>query len=869
MSFQQQTLDAINIIRPMGLLEIVTIAPMGKGIDARTFEIPKESEEAAIYANDANLKNHHNIYFAVNQLKHRINKKCKREDILDIQYAHVDVDPDLSSGYGAGRKRLQEETLRKMNGNGRSATFIIDSGNGLQGFWAYRQPLLAEQDGVGESINKQLITGFGGDLGTYDCSRIMRLPGTLNYPNKTKLDKGYPEKPSLAKLIHHDPNAIYTPDELSNALPTTSLTMESKQAVVMSIGVLSNNQKSDVRERIAQEVDKAGKFAQRWSGNTAGLNDLSRSGMDMSIGAMLKGRGLSCDEMAYVLRDMFEHGKGSDNQDRDLRRIWERSFDVTPYNIPKDIEQDLSKIARRAQSVAGGVDAVKVKYLADAMQSIFFVARSGKFMQPNDVGYLNIYTEKHLNKHVLKGCHNMIDASKFKADDSVNNELLSGALESLPEDQISQTSKPFSPVSPDDVAKAVQSGLMDYLINKRQVSEIKPCVDMFESKIGVNLLPDGVVELIHPHVPFIEDYRISSATVDRVEVDYKQHFPEFDDILRMLAAARFADDRRRAFLWLHAVSDWGKNFLVDGVFKRLGIVTEITPKEIEKAISGDPIGLDLTTAIRSWILFVDEFRYVKAEIKQINSHITGAAKHALRTTVPVYLKLFASAETVDALAGESGVDTQFAERFNYISGAGRIADRELFHELGSSCYAKALSTYVSKYLNDQVETYRALGRDEATYAAERAIQSFHSKHGITKSFGNLEDGLNDLAQDLRIFINETVFGFDNIGSGPIKALQSIIWQNAQVVLLNKTDTQSRVILLKKPSKVVKDYINVMHDESERIKVSYKTSQIISLLDIKHSPATTKKVYEIGEKNKASNVIISKGILVAVTKVTFR
>ena len=29
----------------------------------------------------------------------------------------------------------------------------------------------------------------------------MRVPGTLNYPSKKKLEKGYSAKPSLAKLL--------------------------------------------------------------------------------------------------------------------------------------------------------------------------------------------------------------------------------------------------------------------------------------------------------------------------------------------------------------------------------------------------------------------------------------------------------------------------------------------------------------------------------------------------------------------------------------------------------------------------------------------------------------------------------------------
>src|SRR3954469_17842097 len=61
-----------------------------------------------------------------------------------------------------------------------------------------------------------------------------------------------------------------------------------------------------------------------WRGDTTGLGDTSRSGVDMSLGAQLKKRGYSFDEMVAILR-IFPHGAGAEQDDRYFRRIWERA----------------------------------------------------------------------------------------------------------------------------------------------------------------------------------------------------------------------------------------------------------------------------------------------------------------------------------------------------------------------------------------------------------------------------------------------------------------------------------------------------------------------------------------------------------------
>ena len=76
-------------------------------------------------------------------------------------------------------------------------------------------------------------------------------------------------------------------------------------------------------------------LAERWLGSSAGLDDQSRSGYDMSLGAMLKRAGLSYAEMRAALI-ANTNGAGADHADDDryFERIWSRTVVEPPPEPP-------------------------------------------------------------------------------------------------------------------------------------------------------------------------------------------------------------------------------------------------------------------------------------------------------------------------------------------------------------------------------------------------------------------------------------------------------------------------------------------------------------------------------------------------------
>lgn len=77
---------------------------------------------------------------------------------------------------------------------------------------------------------------------------------------------------------------------------------------------------------------------ERWHGSTEGLVDTSGSGMDMSLGSMLKGAGFTYPEMREVLI-AFKHGSGAEHasagDERYFQRIWARAASPPPPEPPE------------------------------------------------------------------------------------------------------------------------------------------------------------------------------------------------------------------------------------------------------------------------------------------------------------------------------------------------------------------------------------------------------------------------------------------------------------------------------------------------------------------------------------------------------
>jgi hypothetical protein len=267
---------------------------------------------------------------------------------------------------------------------------------------------------------------------------------------------------------------------------------------------------------------------------------------------------------------------------------------------------------------------------------------------------------------------------------------------------------------------------------------------MFAQKSRMELLEDKArIVLTHKPLKVVEQPKDHAEIVE----DFKKHFRRFDEFLNFIVAARFAVDRKQAYLWLLAESDWGKGFLT-GLLKNLGICVETSIKEVEAMLEGKPVGRSAEDFKRAFVLLIDEFKTVKSELKQLQSEISLSPKNQLTCSVEVFAKVFTSAESVGSLVTENGVEDQFCNRMSIFQEDGDITKRPLYKEVGNARYMRALQSYAVEFLNACIARVQGLGREKAEAEAEEWLNGFLHRNGLDTVYERFQETLPGVAEEM-------------------------------------------------------------------------------------------------------------------------
>lgn len=405
----------------------------------------------------------------------------------------------------------------------------------------------------------------------------------------------------------------------------------------------------------------------------------------------------------------------------------------------------------------------------------------------------------------------------------------------------------------------------------RQAKSMDITIDMFASR-GTLSVTDGIAVVVLPHKSFVPQL-VQANIVTAVVEDYTEHFTEFLEFLALVLYARFATDRRHAFVWLHSLSSWGKGFLL-AIFEALGLVVEISPAEIEKALAGGPVGVSMTDMLRAWILFVDEFKAASSELKLLNRQIAISPKHQLRCTVQLFVKLFASAENVRSLVG-AGVEGQFNNRFAYLSPVTRnlkLEDRQLFKELGKATYLAALVFYAANDLNEGVSRLCAMGKVEASKIADAYIERYQQARTLEIQYGTLEDAVDEMVDQIRQCLIsfgkhvDPATGLSNYPPAEVVGLgQKLIQTLLRSVTIGEVSTGSgsknrrKAMVMSQPTEFMKSYIALSGDNSTIGKLQYKAELIVSKLHMRPDSVQKKvRIYALQESS-GREVVVRRGI----------
>lgn len=136
---------------------------------------------------------HVNYYYLVNEPASSayLGTKVKKADIAKARAVWVDIDPPKDctdiEAWKADQLIIHECDLTHN-------AAIIDSGGGLQLLWRFTGSI--EEC---EAVNRKLAHRFGGDPATWNADRILRCPGTTNWPDARKRARG--RVPAPTKLI--------------------------------------------------------------------------------------------------------------------------------------------------------------------------------------------------------------------------------------------------------------------------------------------------------------------------------------------------------------------------------------------------------------------------------------------------------------------------------------------------------------------------------------------------------------------------------------------------------------------------------------------------------------------------------------------
>ena len=194
--------------------QIHLVAIHGEDGDITGHDFGTDAEAAADWAISQNMGGY-GVYFSVNRVRAGLHKKAAKADIIGIRFAHCDIDPPK------GRSDWSpNEVIDGLWNAAVPPSTINFSGNGVQPLW--RVEGAAVEDA--EAINRGIMAKYEGDAGTWNADRILRVPGTINWPNAKKLASG--RVPALAKIVFPVEGVTYTAGELAGAYPPHVKTRE-------------------------------------------------------------------------------------------------------------------------------------------------------------------------------------------------------------------------------------------------------------------------------------------------------------------------------------------------------------------------------------------------------------------------------------------------------------------------------------------------------------------------------------------------------------------------------------------------------------------------------------------------------------------
>lgn len=159
--------------------------------------------QQAIHAHITTKNGTKNLYFLPNRTSPGIQTTPTKAQITHVTSLYADLDLPKTGPFSTPTQENFARLLTKLRALTPQPTVIIFSGGGYQAFWLFPESLPATPQTVEyvEATSKAIGQALRSDA-VQNINRLMRLPGTINIPNRSKLARGRTK--SLARVIEVD-----------------------------------------------------------------------------------------------------------------------------------------------------------------------------------------------------------------------------------------------------------------------------------------------------------------------------------------------------------------------------------------------------------------------------------------------------------------------------------------------------------------------------------------------------------------------------------------------------------------------------------------------------------------------------------------
>jgi hypothetical protein len=283
-----------------------------------------------------------NIYYSANEVRADLgDKRAKKADIANIRMIGADLDPPKGIQLTPEVLQREHQKLDKVREQVSSEpeafySFAVNSGGGIQLGWVLEEKLTASTFGqLAEDQTRGILRHLEAPESTADVTRLLRAPGTYNFPDRSKRKQGRQDI-LPATVIEYIDDSAATLDELSGWAPAvaparTSTASGAASAVELDMEVVEDARASgQIPEALRGKLDRLmavdEKLNRLWHGDKSavGGSDTSGSAFGFALAVRLRPTGkFDATEYGQILA-IWDHS--SENLDeRQIARAWMNS----------------------------------------------------------------------------------------------------------------------------------------------------------------------------------------------------------------------------------------------------------------------------------------------------------------------------------------------------------------------------------------------------------------------------------------------------------------------------------------------------------------------------------------------------------------